>query len=222
MLIIWDNDGTITNNKAQYIKYYNDLAVHLGMDAVLSEKIIKTALNGPVIPDAYLKMGFNWDKFQANIWEFYKGYNHSASIVPGIDKVIKKLSANFIQTIASSNSEKKIRKSLGDLSGMFKEIATFEHVGEDKIKPHPAVIEYILEKTQTRPENAVYIGDLSSDVEACNNVAKNYDQKVPCIGVTWGMGFGKDLLDAGAVRVVNSVDEIIPAIQEVFPSVTLL
>lgn len=66
------------------------------------------------------------------------------------------------------------------------------------------VIEYLLE--QANIDDPIMIGDTKFDVLGAKKLG------IPCIGVSWGYGTNEELVDAGAVSVVDSMDGLIEAI----------
>ncbi len=72
-----------------------------------------------------------------------------------------------------------------------------------------AVLEYLLSQTgEEAKAHAVMVGDRYHDVEGAANVG------VKTIGVLWGYGSEKELLEAGAVATAKHVDDLLPLIDD--------
>ena len=64
------------------------------------------------------------------------------------------------------------------------------------------VIEYALRQTGAEPQETIMVGDRSHDVIGAN---KN---NIKAVGVLFGYGDSKELLDAGAYRLAKNVEEL--------------
>jgi phosphoglycolate phosphatase len=69
-------------------------------------------------------------------------------------------------------------------------------------KPHPAMLLQALEATGVKPENAVFVGDTTYDMEMAQAA------RVRSIGVAWGYHEAERLAAAGAHHVANTVEEL--------------
>jgi phosphoglycolate phosphatase len=69
-------------------------------------------------------------------------------------------------------------------------------------KPHPAMLLQALAATGVTPENAIFIGDTTFDMEMARAA------QLRSIGVSWGYHQADQLLAAGAHRVAKCVDEL--------------
>ena len=64
-----------------------------------------------------------------------------------------------------------------------------------------AVIAYLIEQNG-RSDNMVMVGDTHFDVVG----SKAHD--IPCIGVSWGYGTVADMVNAGAIAIADSTEEL--------------
>jgi phosphoglycolate phosphatase len=69
-------------------------------------------------------------------------------------------------------------------------------------KPHPAMLLQALEATGVAPENAIFVGDTTYDMEMARAA------KVQSMGVGWGYHRAEQLAAAGAHFVASTVDEL--------------
>jgi phosphoglycolate phosphatase len=51
-------------------------------------------------------------------------------------------------------------------------------------------------------ENIVMVGDTAFDVIGAA------EHKIPCIGVSWGYGLVEDMLNAGAIGIAHTAEEL--------------
>ncbi len=69
-------------------------------------------------------------------------------------------------------------------------------------KPHPAMLLQALQTTGVAPENAIFVGDTTYDMEMAQAA------KVRAVGVRWGYHKAEHLALAGAHIIASSVDEL--------------
>ena len=67
------------------------------------------------------------------------------------------------------------------------------------------VIAYLLEKTGKDP-NTLMVGDTKYDVLGAK------EHNIPTVAVSWGYGEVQDLMDAGAVCIVDTMDQLYDAL----------
>lgn len=96
---------------------------------------------------------------------------------------------------------------LHDLHGHFLTVQTAD---TSPSKPHPDMILKAMAETGAAPERTVMIGDTSFDMRMARAAG------VHGLGVTWGYHPGRELLAAGAHRLVDRYDELLPALDAVF------
>ena len=70
------------------------------------------------------------------------------------------------------------------------------------LKPDPQIVTGILERTAIAKERAVMIGDSGIDIRTASAAG------IDSVGVAWGFRFAEELYEAGAERVVSTVDEL--------------
>jgi HAD superfamily hydrolase (TIGR01509 family) len=76
----------------------------------------------------------------------------------------------------------------------------------DSSKPAPDLVQQALERADTPPERAVFVGDTRWDVEATAKA------RVPCIGMLCGGWSRAELEDAGAVEVYSTPAALLSAL----------
>ena len=77
-------------------------------------------------------------------------------------------------------------------------------------KPHPGMVEQGMAETGAMRENTVMIGDTTFDMEMAKSAG------VVAIGVSWGFHPVSALQEAGAGRLIDHFDELIPALDSVW------
>lgn len=74
-------------------------------------------------------------------------------------------------------------------------------------KPDPANVFYVLDKLGVKPEETIYLGDTSVDMETAHNTG------ALAIGVTWGFRPEKELIESGAEILLNHPMELFEKIK---------
>ena len=75
------------------------------------------------------------------------------------------------------------------------------------LKPDPAVVREILDTTGVAPERVLYVGD--SGIDMLTAAAAG----VRSAGVTWGFRQRAELVEAGAVHLVDHPRELLPLLE---------
>jgi phosphoglycolate phosphatase len=132
------------------------------------------------------------------------------ALYPGAGETLAGLSqAGYLLGVATGKSRRGLSATLSrhGLAGHF---VTLQTADDAPSKPHPGMVERALAETATGAESAVVIGDTVFDMEMANNAG------VAAIGVAWGYHDVHELRAAGAVVVVESFGDIVPAVARVF------
>jgi HAD superfamily hydrolase (TIGR01549 family) len=183
--IIFDLDGVIFDITDAIKKAVEDgvekykLEVHI--DSVLQEiaHLIEEIQHYPVpkiILNSYdlLQVKFLHDlsymkKLRIAVFLFnqFNEYREDATIFEGIDEIIEELSKKDLQLAILTNNKSQYAEEIlakFNLSEYFPTIIGFNDVSE--VKPSPEGILKILEKYKVKHEEAIFIGDMTTDVEA--------------------------------------------------------
>jgi len=75
-----------------------------------------------------------------------------------------------------------------------------EHIAR---KPDPEAVRTILDRFGIKREEALYIGDSEVDIKTGHNAG------LTTIGVTWGFRSHDELIDAGAVHLIDKAEGLL-------------
>lgn len=121
----------------------------------------------------------------------------------GIADLLRELSStpNTVLGLATGHTSLTVAPALAALQwrDFFKTVQAADMAPS---KPHPAMLLQALEATGAKPENAIFIGDTTYDMEMARAA------KVRSMGVGWGYHTAEQLAAAGAHRVASTVDEL--------------
>ena len=180
-LIGFDVDGVLVDSFPDQFNYFQKCCKALGKKFEFNDlEEFRTAYTEPVYPNMYTLLGFNWDAEKDEIWKIYNEHKANSKIffVPEMKPLVLELDLLKPQlSIATTNTKKAIDKYLteNDVANIFYPVITKEDVPLDenknpKLKPCPDCLVVMLSKANVSSENAVYIGDQVTDIEACKRV----------------------------------------------------
>ena len=204
--ILFDLDGTIIEPQEGIINSVSFALNKMGIqekDVDLLKKFI-----GPPLIDSF-KRYYNLDNPKANeaikyYREYFllKGINEN-SLYVNIDTLLNSLYLKnknlFIATSKPTVFAKQIIKNY-KLDNLFQQIIGSNLDNTRKNKDE--IINFVLSKNQLSKSESIMIGDRSYDIIGAN---KN---GIKSIGVTYGHGNEKELKDARANYIVNTVEEL--------------
>ena len=129
-------------------------------------------------------------------------------LFPGIKETLTKLSGEgYTLTIASSRSHASLVELTSDM-GIADCISYL--IGADdveKAKPAPELVLNTLDAMRFEASQALVVGDMAVDIlMGANAGAKT-------CGVTWGNGARKELEQAGADYIINSIEELMEVLK---------
>ncbi|RJR12625.1 HAD family hydrolase [Candidatus Parcubacteria bacterium] len=210
--ILFDFDGVISNSFDIALKTAQTLCVHM------TEEEYRSAFRGNIyethhkmMPDTHgpeCQHDRNW--FEVYIPMFEEG----ATPFSGIEEVIQKLSHEHVLIIVSSSEHSPIQGFLEKyhLGRYFSEI-----MGNEVHKHKAEKIRMIFEKYNIVAKDCVFITDTLGDMNEAS------EKGVGSIGVTWGWHSRETLEQGKPFRIVDTPQEINPAISDYFagkPSVS--
>lgn len=129
---------------------------------------------------------------------------------PGIPELLAELRARSISTAVLSNKpDGPTRKIVGELFPENPFAIVRGAVEAVPLKPDPASSFDILSNLGVRADQAVYVGDTSIDMETGRNAGMRP------VGVTWGFRTARELVDAGADRIIDEPMDLMDFLEDV-------
>lgn len=214
-VILFDLDGTISNSKEGITKCVQYALSKFGIeepDLDALEHFI-----GPPLRDEFTKAyGFSEEEAEKATAIYRERYEpigiYETYMYPGILELLKELKKKG-KTVGLATS--KPQEMAEEVLNYFGITEYFDYVmGAEKVGPRQSKTDVLLElfKIMELPEeksNVVLIGDTCFDVKGAGNVG------IDCIGVSFGYGKRSELLEAGAVFVVDDTKELKKFLNEV-------
>ena len=202
--IFFDLDGTLTDSGEGIINSASLALEHFGLSVPDREQM--RVFVGPPLDKTLIEVGVPANRVEEAIEVFrsryipigiYENYPY-----PGIRELLEKLQAKgFRLFVATSKPEEMALQVLDrfQLSQYFEKIcgATLDGSRTEKSD----VITYLLAQVKD-VENTVMVGDTKFDVLGAA------EHNIPTIGITWGYGKEEDMVNAGAVAIAHSPEEL--------------
>jgi phosphoglycolate phosphatase len=127
-------------------------------------------------------------------------------LYPGITDMLENLKQkNYALGIVTSKARRILQGAL-DRNKITHYFASIKTPDDGPGKPDPFLLQQAMNENQFGPQETIYVGDTIFDMQAARAA------KVQSLGVTWGYHMRKDLIDAGAHKIIERVDEISPAV----------
>lgn len=203
--ILFDLDGTLTDSGEGIMNSGTYALKQLGYE-VPDLETLRTMV-GPPLDNSFRRFGVPDELIEEAIRLYRVSYiemggKYQNKVYPGIEKLLSDLKEKGYKLyVATSKPEELACDILKNfkLAHYFEYIAgaTLDHSRENKSD----VLNYVLNMIENRGK-AIMVGDTNFDVIGANK------QNIPCIGVSWGYGKAEDMIEAGAVKITYTSEEL--------------
>lgn len=210
--IIFDLDGTLLNTIGDLNNTVNLTYKYFNINKV--DSIDKTmVMVGHGIKNLVEQMFIEYPELTNEAYkkflEIYdKEYYKTTIPYDGIKELIDNLITKGIKIGVNSNKNDSYTKKLIEIH--FSNINMDYVLGKkDNInfKPDPMGVNLILKKMNVLNSEALYIGDSPTDIKTALNA------NIDSASVTWGFRSKQQLIDNGAIRIINKPSEILNILQ---------
>jgi len=202
-LLIFDWDGTIADSEARIVQSVQATVTDLGLRAPPTEDVRNViglgmrecmeALFPDVSPGHYA--GF----IEVYRRHFQEQARTPVSLFPDAKPVLESLDlAGYTIAIATGKSRRGLDREL-DESGLADVVSASRCADEAPSKPHPQMLEDVLELTLTDPRAALMIGDTTYDMQMAR------DAGVDRVAVSYGTHETRRLLEFFPLEVIDSL-----------------
>lgn len=203
-LAIFDLDGTLVDSVDDLAASVNHALARAGLPLRHREEVRRFIGNGarPLIERS---VGEHQDRVEEVLAEWRVHYEahllDRTRPYPGVVELL----AGARRTLAlQSNKPGPMTRRILEGLGLLSRFAVVLGGGEAPAKPDPGGVLAILDRLGTRREDAVFIGDSTMDAATARNAGVTF------VGVTWGLVPREELRSAGAVNLVDRVEELAP------------
>ena len=204
-VIIFDFDGTVADTFDAIVTITNRLALKFGYKPVSQEDIVK--IKNLSSREIIKQSGVSLFKLPLLLRKVKAELNqeiHNLKPVPGIQEALTELKnqGNYLGII-TSNDKKNVIFFLqsNDLNKVFDFIYS-----EATLFGKSRVINHVLKHAKLKPEEAIYVGDETRDIEAAKR------SKIKMIAVSWGFNSEEVLAAHQPDFLIHRPHELIEAI----------
>ena len=209
-LVIFDLDGTLLDTIADLAESANYALKQLGYPTHPIEVIRTYVGNGinkllfRALPDEE-KTEENMMRMRTHFVPYYDMHNADLSApYPGIVVLLEELQAKGLMLAVASNKYQEATVKL--VKHYFPMIDFVEILGQREginVKPDPTIVFDILQKADVSPEEVLYVGDSSVDMQTAINAG------VDAVGVTWGFRSRTELEDFHPMGLIDKAEELL-------------
>ena len=208
-LCIFDFDGTLFDSVCDVVICFNKALTTYGLPTLTRDEYLG-CLGGNIDEIVSLVLAENdtvqnHETVKETYLDFYNSSKKELTVpFPKAHELLRNLQDRGVILAINSN---RLNYSLKEfVNRFFADIDFLEIEGNDypnPSKPNPYGVDKIMKKADVDSNEAVYIGDSSTDIMTAKNAG------IDCILVSWGYGNRKDLEDEYLMGVVDDMSEII-------------
>jgi phosphoglycolate phosphatase len=204
-LIVWDWDGTLADSTGMITKAVVDAAEQVGLpklDPAAARNIIGLglkesihALFGDLPPELAQKLAM---QYTAN---YYAGESEIPLFSGAKNTIIDLNRRGYKLAVATGKGRRGLNLALQHcgLTHYFHETRT---VDECFSKPHPQMLDELMDILVTTPERTLMIGDTSYDLQMAQNAS------VQAVAVTFGAQSGEQLIGYKPLEMFSQFDDL--------------
>lgn len=207
-LLIFDFDGTLANTLAMGIEIFNDIAADYGLKTVTVDEVRELRkLNTRALLDHVGVSRLMAVKLGAHIRKLLHERMDQVEMFVGAREAILELNEEGFQMgILSSNS-------VGNIRGFLERFGVLDCFGFIEagvsLFGKPQRILNVMRKVKIHPENVIYVGDETRDMEAARL------SKVSGIAVCWGVNEREAMATEDPTFCIDSPSELIQCARRV-------
>jgi phosphoglycolate phosphatase len=206
-LVIFDWDGTVMDSVGRIVSSMRAAALKSEL-TVPTEFAVKQIIGLSLDPafDA-LFPGVNDSKRQ-QLFQHYRDHYvlHDTTPTPlfaGVEQVLQQLtSRNVLLAVATGKQRRGLVRMFAE-TGLEKYFATSRCADEAQSKPHPDMLQQILQELEVDASQAVMVGDTSHDMKMAQAIA------MPRVGVTHGVHDRAVLSQFAPRAIIDSIPELL-------------
>jgi len=205
-LIVFDWDGTLMDSEAKIVRCMQAAAVDTGIADPGSDAIrdiiglgLGEAMQVLFPGQAPARRAELVERYRVHFLELD---NTSMPLFPGVTQGLTQLAEQgYLLAVATGKARRGLNRVLDD-TGMRHLFVSSRCADEAFSKPHPQMLEDILDETGVDAGRALMVGDTVYDMEMARGA------KVAGLAVSYGVHARERLLDCGALACLDSFPEV--------------
>ncbi|MCB1615116.1 MAG: HAD-IA family hydrolase [Pseudomonadales bacterium] len=211
-LYIFDWDGTLIDSAEKIIASMQGAALELGLTAPGDDEvrhIIGLGLPEAILylfPDLHLSERTRLQQLYSR--HFVEAESMVSAAFPGVQETLQTLLQQGHQlAVATGKSRRGLERAFKD-SGLARFFCSSRCADETKSKPHPLMLQQLLDECRVPFDQAVMIGDTSYDMEMASRLS------MPRVAVSYGAHSKDKLLAYSPDMIIDDFSQVL-AWQEV-------
>jgi len=204
-LIVFDWDGTLMDSAGVIVASLQNAARDLGLaapDDAACRQIIGLGLTEalaqlfPDLPET------EHPRLVERYRHHYLGQDAEIPLFAGADAIVRELhAADYLLGVATGKSRRGLDRVLG-YTGLGAYFHATRCADECFSKPHPEMLEQLMQELGASRSRTLMIGDTSHDLQMAGNAG------VPALAVSYGAHDKRDLMTHAPLACVDSVEEL--------------
>lgn len=204
-LVVFDWDGTLLDSTAAIVRAIQAASRDVGAEIPTDERAryvigmdLREALMRavPDLPES------RYNDLVDAYRKHYLSGDHELTLFAGVEPLLQTLQAEHRWiAVATGKSRLGLDRALGH-SGLGRYFDTTRTADETRGKPHPQMLQEIIDQFAVDPERTLMIGDTTHDLLMAQNAGAKG------LGITHGAHPVQDLLACNPVGLVNSIPEL--------------
>lgn len=208
-LVVFDCDGTLVDGQAAICDTMDEAFAAAKLGAPDRNEVRRMV--GLSLPQALriLAPDASEDAHAIALEAYKAGYRErrvtgilEEPLYDGMAALIERLdAAGWMLGVATGKSDRGLHACL-DMHGIKHRFVTLQTADRHPSKPHPAMLEEALAEAGVAAADAVMVGDTSFDMDMARAAG------VRAIGVAWGYHEPRELMEAGAIGVAETMEQL--------------
>ncbi len=214
-LVVFDLDGTLVDSQGGIIAAMTQAFRGAGLEDPAPSAVRRVVGLSLMAAVGELMPGAEAEKV-ADVAELYRDAfyalrsrpDYHEPLFPGARAALEALDRpEVLLGIATGKARRGLLGSLErhDLSGHF---VTLKTADDGPGKPHPGILESAMTEVGVGAEDTIMVGDTVFDIQMARNA------QARAVGVSWGYHEADELSVAGAARVIDSFEDLLPALHD--------
>jgi phosphoglycolate phosphatase len=205
-LIVFDWDGTLMDSAAAIVASIQAAALDMGLSAPTDERarhVIGLGLHDALryaVPE--LERGQHEE--MADRYRYhYLSRDHDLTLFEGIAELVQELAgAGYLLGVATGKSRQGLERAL-EASRLRTLFHATRCADECHSKPHPQMLEELMQEFGVAPAATLMIGDTTHDIEMAHNAG------VPALAVAYGAHPRRELEARSPMACTDTVSELV-------------
>lgn len=203
--VIFDLDGTLIDAYQNIRDSANYTMSQLGYPALSLETVRRSVGGGPREFWRRFVRQEDLDRAEAIYRQRYEETLFEKTyLLPGVEQTLRLLKAEGIKMAVASNKPGRFSRPLLDylrISEYFDLVVCGDEI--ENMKPHPEAILNIIRELKVLPDQTVYVGDMTLDIQTAKAAG------VRGIAVVTGSSLKEELMAQKPFQVIESISELV-------------